>query len=154
MARRFMQLGDEYFRAGRYTLAYDRYRSAGQAAPRLGDAYLRQGFALAANGRYEAAAREIKRGLERDPNLTQSDLRLSDLYGDKSKAKTAHLDAMAKAADGRFAGSDLLFLIGVYLHFDGQEERAKPFFQRAAQVAGGKAAHLEAFLHPPKPVEP
>ena len=154
MGRRFMRLGDDHFRAGRYSLAYDRYRSASQAAPRLADAYSRQGFALAALGRYEAAAREFKRGLELDPNWARSDFRLADLYGDQGKAKTAHLDAMAKAADAKFESSDLLFLIGLYLHFDGQVERAKPFFQRADQLVGGNAAYLKAFLGPPQPVQP
>jgi tetratricopeptide (TPR) repeat protein len=151
---RFLHLGDEYFRAGRYALAYDRYRNAAQAAPRLADAYFRQGLALAALGRDEAAVREIKRGLELNPNWARSRFRLADLYGDNSKAKTAHLDAMAKAADAKGESSDLLFLIGVYLHFDGQAERAKPFFQRAAQLAGGNAAHLEAFFGPPQPGRP
>jgi tetratricopeptide (TPR) repeat protein len=151
---RFLHLGDEYFRAGRYALAYDRYRNAAQAAPRLADAYFRQGLALAALGRYEAAVREIKRGLELNPNWARSGFRLADLYGDHGKAKTAHLDAMAKAADAKGETSDLLFLIGVFLHFDGQADRAKPFFQRAAQLAGGNAGHLEAFLGPPQPVQP
>jgi len=154
LGRRFMHLGDEYFRAGRYSLAYERYRGASQAAPRLGEIYFRQGFALAALGRYDAAAREFKRGLELDPNWPRSGFRLADLYRDKTKAKTAHMEAMAKAADTKFETSDLLFVIGLYLHFDGQTERAKPFFQRAAQLAGGSAAHLEAFLGAPHTAGP
>jgi tetratricopeptide (TPR) repeat protein len=154
MGRRFMRLGDDYFRAGKYSLAYDRYRNASQAAPRVADAYIRQGFALAALGRYEAAAREFKRGMELDPDWASSDFRLADLYGDNGRAKSAHLDAMAKAADAKSESSDLLFLIGLYLHFDGQVERARPFFQRADQLAGGNAAHLAAFLDPLQPVEP
>ena len=154
MGRRFMRLGDDYFRAGRYSLAYDRYRGAAPAAPRLADAYFRQGFVLAALGRYEAAAREFKRGLELDPDWAGSDFRLADVYGDNGKANTAHLDAMAKAADAKSESSDLLFLIGLYLHFDGEVERARPFFQRADQLLGGNAAHLEAFLGPLQPVEP
>lgn len=153
MGRRFLHLGDEHFRAGRYAMAYDRYRNAVEAAPRLADAYFRQGFALTALGRYDAAAREFKRGLEIDPDWPRSDFRLTDLYGEKSKAKTAHLDAMAKAAEAKSGNADLLFLIGVYLHFDGQTERARPFFQRAAELARGNPAHLNAFQGPPEPDE-
>jgi hypothetical protein len=39
-----------------------------------------------------------------------------------------------------------VFLVGVHLHFDGQQARAVPFFERAARLAGGNDAHIQAFL--------
>jgi Tfp pilus assembly protein PilF len=150
---RFIHLGDGYFRNGKYSFACDRYRSAVQAAPRLADAHFRLGFALAALGRYDSAVKELDRGLEIQPNWAQSEFRLADIYGDNEQAKKAHLEAIAKAADDRGASSDLLFLIGVYLHFDGQPDRARPFFQRASQLAGGNVARLGPFVAPARPEE-
>jgi tetratricopeptide (TPR) repeat protein len=148
LGRRFLYLGDEHFRDGRYAMALDRYRSAAQAAPRVADAYFRQGFALAALGRYELAVKQFKHGLELQPDWARSEFRLADLYGDRETAKKGHLEAMAKAVDAKGESSDLLFLIGLALYFDGKGDRARPFFQRAEQLAGGFAAHIEPFVTP------
>ena len=96
-------------------------------------------IALAALGRYDSAVREIKRGLEIDPDWPRSGFTLADLYGDNGKAKTAHLDATAKAA-AKAESSDLLFLIGVYLHFDGQVERGDGLVDVLVPI-GGFAPH-------------
>ena len=42
--------------------------------------------------------------------------------------------------------ADLFFLIGVYLHFDGEQDRAGKFFRRASALSGTDNAHLIAFL--------
>lgn len=146
LGQRFMHTGDEYFRNGRYSLAMDRYRSAAQASPRVADVYFRQGFALIALGRFESAAKAIKRGLDLQPEWPRSPFRLTDLYGEREKEKGAHLEAIAKTADAKGATSDLLFLIGLSLYFDGKPDRASPFFQRAGQLAGGNTTYLDAFL--------
>ena len=117
-----------------------------RAAPQLADGYFRQGYALAAMGRYDLAARAIKRGLGLDPTWPRSDFNNHELYGDNRLAKTAQLDAMAKAAEEKPHDADLLFLLGVLLHFDGQPDRAATFFKRAGQLAGGDDAHLRAFM--------
>jgi len=144
-AGKFLGYGDNHFSAQRYNDAYQRYKKAAESAPDLAEAYFRQGYALIAMGRYELAAKAIKRGLELDRGWARSAFRNAELYGpDSQAAKKAHLDALAKAATDAPEAPDLLFLLGVLLYFDGQAERAAPFFQRADQLGGG--SHLKGFL--------
>ncbi|NLY02517.1 MAG: tetratricopeptide repeat protein [Rhodopirellula sp.] len=146
LGRRFIEFGDAQFHDQKYTTAYLRYKEAVKAAPVLGDAWFRQGFALVASGRYEWAARALKRGLELEPAWPGSGFRIDTLYGENRMAKKAHLDALAQASLDKPDDADLLFLLGVMLHCDGEAARATPFFQRAAELAGGEIDHLQAFL--------
>lgn len=75
-ARRFVAFGDERFREQEFSLAYQRYKKAAQAAPDLADAYFRQGLAQIALGHYPSAAAAIKRGLLFQPRWAGSDFRL------------------------------------------------------------------------------
>lgn len=146
-AERFIGFGDTQFRNQKYSDALDRYRKAVTAAPRLAEARWRQGYAQVALGHYEAAAKAFKLGLKADPTWPRSGFENDWLYGPNSRAKSTHLEAIAEAADKEPANGDLLFLIGVYLYFDGQVERAAPFFQRAAQLSPQDAAAIDLFLH-------
>ncbi len=141
----FIDFGDGHFNNQKYADAYQRYKRAARAAPTLADAYFRQGFALIALGNYEQAANTIKRGLELDPDWARSDFHNDELYGGNEAAKTAHLDALGQAATDNPNDADLQFLVGVFLHFEGQPQRAKPFFERAARMAGD-TTHLAGFL--------
>jgi tetratricopeptide (TPR) repeat protein len=145
---RFIGFGDARFGKREYADAYQHYRKAAQAAPALADAYSRQGHALIALGRYEQAAKAIKRCLEIDPDWARSDFRNDELYADNQPAKAAHIDALAEAATANPNDADLLLLVGVFLHFDGQPDRAKPFFERAARLAGADGPQLRGFLDP------
>lgn len=146
LGRRFIEFGDAQFAQQKYASAYLRYKDAVKAAPQLAEAYFRQGFALVASDRYEWAARAFKRALELEPAWPASGFRIDRLYGNNPMAKQAHLDALAQAALDNPDDVDLLFLLGIMLHSDGQSERAEPFFQRARELAGLEVAHLEAFL--------
>ena len=143
LAAKFIGFGDAHFHAQRYGDAYQRYRAAVEIAPGQAEAYFHQAFALVALGRYDQAAKMLKRGLALDPAWPKSGFKVADLYGRNALAKNAHVDAMAQAANLDPSNADLLFLLGVWLHFDGQQERAAPFFKRAAQLADGP--HIEAF---------
>ena len=57
-------------------------------------------------------------------------------------------DAVAKAAEKNPRDPTPLFLVGVYLYFDGQANRAEAFFQRALELARQPAERrfLEARL--------
>jgi len=145
LAWKFIGFGDAHFRDQRYPDANVRYRKAIRARPQLAAGWFRQAYALAAQGRYDLAVRNIKRGLELDPAWPRSDFRNEELYGANQMAKKAHLDALAKAAEEDPDNADLLFLVGVQLHFDGQPQRAVPFFQRALQLAGRDNGHVKAF---------
>lgn len=146
LAWRFIGFGDARFAEQKYVDANGRYRKAVSVAPQLADARFRQGFALTAIGRYEQAVAAIKRGLKINPNWARSGFDIKDLYGDDELAKDAYLDALATAAEDNPNDANLLFLLGVNLHFDKQFERAKVFFERAAELAGDDAEHIRAFM--------
>ncbi len=151
LAGKFIGYGDNHFAAQRYNDANQRYKKAAEIAPGVAEAYFRQGFAQAAMGRYEAAVSAIKRGLDLDPAWARSGFRIDKLYRNKEAVKKAHLDALAKAASEESLNPDLLFLLGVLLYFDGQTDRAAPFFQRADQLAG--SPYLKGFLEQVKAKE-
>jgi tetratricopeptide (TPR) repeat protein len=152
-SQRFIVLGDGYFAKQAYSDASQRYKLAVQAAPDMADGYFRQGLALVALGHYDAAARSLKRGLTLEPNWAATDFRLSTLYADNGLAKAAHIEALAQAAL-RAPSSDVLFLLGVMLYFDGQPARAKPFLVRSRELAAGDDAHLDGFLRKVAPAAP
>ncbi len=146
LAWRFLGFGDAHFGNQNYAEANDRYRKAATAAPLLADSYFRQGYALMAMGRYDQAVRVIRRGMDLDADWPQSGFHNVELYGDNPQAKAAQLETLATAAEEDPHNADLLFLVGVMLHFDGKPERARPFFERAAQLLAGNDAHVRAFL--------
>jgi hypothetical protein len=145
-AGRFLQRGNDQFRKQQFTTALGLYKQASTAAPDVAANYFRQGLALIALGRYEQAAKALKKGLSLDPDWPRSNFRLDDLYGDNRVVKAAHREALAQDATAQPDDSDLLFLLGVVLYFDGQPDRARPFFQRAGDLRPADRAHIGAFL--------
>jgi tetratricopeptide (TPR) repeat protein len=143
---KFIGFGDAHFANQKYSDALQRYRKAVQAAPQLAAGYFRQGYALAAMGRYELAAKALKHGLTLEPAWPASGFHNDELYGRGQAAKTAQFEAMLEAAEQQPHDADLMFLLGVYYHFDGEPDRAAVFFGRAAQLVGGGDAHLRAFV--------
>lgn len=145
-ARHFLSAGDQLFREQKHHDALQRYKSAAQAAPDLAETYFRQGFALVATNRFELAADSFRRGLTLAPDWPESSFRLDELYGEAALAKQAHIDALARAALAAPDDADLMFVLGVFLHFDGQTDRARRFFVRAQELTPGEATHLTGFL--------
>lgn len=145
-AGRFLQSGNEQFRKQQFNGALGLYKQASTAAPDVAANYFRQGLALIALGRYEPAAKALKKGLTLDPEWPRSQFRLEDLYGDNRVVKAAHREALATDATAQPDDSDLLFLLGVVLYFDGQPDRARPFFQRAQDLNPADSGHVAAFL--------
>ncbi len=146
LAWKFIGYGDAQFARGEFAEANDRYRKAARSGPQVADAWFREGFALTAMGRYDLAVAAVRRGLEIDPKWSASGFDLDTLFGRDAAAKQAHLDALIKAADDDPLNADLLFLVGVHLHFDGQSALAEKYFQRARRIAGDQAEHVFAFL--------
>lgn len=145
-ARGYLAIGDDLFRRQKFHSALQQYKTATRFAPELAEGYFRQGHALVATSRFDLATEAFKRGLKTDANVAKSDFLLSEIYGDAKMAKTAHLENLATAALDRDSDADLMFLLGVFLHFDGQADRGVKFFQRANDLAGANNAHLAHFL--------
>jgi tetratricopeptide (TPR) repeat protein len=144
-AQQLLTIGDDHFRKQHFDDAYQRYKDAAVAAPDLAEVYFRQGLALSALGRWEMAARALRRGLQFDSAWPRSTFRLDRLYGDNALAKTAHWETLAQAATERPHDTDLMFLLGVQLYFDGQRDRARAFFQQVQMMEPG-ATYVQPFL--------
>jgi tetratricopeptide (TPR) repeat protein len=146
LAQRFIGFGDALFTKQEYADANSRYRKATQSAPQLAEAWFRQGFALSAIGRYDQAVVAIKRGLKISPSWAKSGFRLEELYGADEVVRNDCLELLAEATKDRPNDANVLFLVGVHLHFFGQPARAQKFFQRAQALATGDNEHIMAFL--------
>jgi tetratricopeptide (TPR) repeat protein len=146
LAGRFIGFGDAQFARQNFVEANSRYRTAARTAPQLADAWFRQGFALSAMGRYKQAVDVVQRGLRIDPDWANSDFTLQKLFGADALAKEVVLDTLVEAAKEKPHDADLLFMLGVYLHFDGQTQQAEPYFTRAMKLAGDDGEHIRAFL--------
>lgn len=145
-AGEFIRQGDELFAQQKYAVALSRYKIAGQASPGLAEVWLRQGFAQAALGKYDLAAKALRRAAVLNPQLPKLAFRLEQLYRDNGLAKGAHLDALAHRAIDQPHDGEVFFVLGVFLHFDGQRERAQKFFKRADELILGDRRHVAAFV--------
>jgi tetratricopeptide (TPR) repeat protein len=148
-AWRFIGFGDTHFSAQRFRDANQRYRSAAEAAPDLVEAHFRQAQALVATGQFDLAARTFKRGMALGPGWPQADFSLTELYGENRLAKTSHLERLALAAEAEPENADLLLVVGMQLYFDGQQERAAPFFRQAATQLADAGLHLDKLIAAP-----
>jgi tetratricopeptide (TPR) repeat protein len=146
-ARQFIAYGDQHFHVQEFSDAYQRYKKAAAAAPDLAAAPFRQGFSLMAMGRYAPAAKALKHGLALQPDWANSPFRVDDLYGDNRLAKATHLEQLATEATEQPRNADLMFLLGASLYFDGQGERARVFFERAAELGFDREA-VAGFFKP------
>jgi tetratricopeptide (TPR) repeat protein len=146
-AARFIEFGDALFRQQQFHAALQRYKTAATNAPDMAEAYFRQSLALIALGNYDTALAAVRRGLQLKPDWAEDDFRLDSLYGDNRLAKAAHRESLARAvlADDS-QNPDLLFLLGVLLHFDGQAARAQRFFRRAWELAPAASDLIGSFL--------
>ena len=145
-AERIMDLGDRCFSGQRYHQALQHYRTASSVARDVAEPYFRQGHALIALGQFDRAAGTFKRAVAMRPSLQRSGFALTEIYQDNKIGKEAHLEALAKAAWRHERDDDLLFLLGLFLHYDGQAERANNFFRKALELAGPRRSHLLPFL--------
>ena len=143
-AGKYVEQGDELFARGRYLEAMSVYRRAAESARDVAQPWFRLGFAYLAAGRYERSSESFREGLQRDPGYFESGFRLAQLYGGEEAAKESHVEALAQAALDDDANPDLAYLVGVFLHFDGQAERAVPFFDRAEKLAADPQASTSA----------
>lgn len=141
---RYLREGDKLFAKQRYHEALTQYKSATAVDSSSAGSHFRQGFALIATERFPQAAEEFRRGLSLDPRYVHADFRLGELYGTNRAPFTRHLDALAAAALERPDDAELMFALGVTLHYDGQADRATKFFAKAA--AGSPLVDVYATL--------
>ena len=149
-AERLIAEGDTLFRAQNFNSALQKYKLAASLAPDIAEAYWRQGHALVAVNQFESATTAFKRAIALTDELGRGGFRLDDLYGGASLTKSAHVESLAEYAMSLRNSPDPYFLLGVFLTYDGQAERATKFFERAADLAGISGGHIAVFLAPVK----
>lgn len=151
-ADQWLAQGDVLFKEQKYHSAAQRYKLAGEAAPDQAEAFWRLGHAYVASNRYPEAAENFRRAIALSPaGVARDGFDLNKLYGGATVARDSHLESLAAVALVDGANSDSLFLLGVTLKYQGQADRAAPFFTAAAKLADGDAKHLAAFLPAKKP---
>jgi tetratricopeptide (TPR) repeat protein len=153
-AERTMAEGDTLFRAQNFNSALQKYKLAASTAPDLAEIYWREGHALVAVNQFELATTAFKRAIAMTEELSRGGFKLDDLYGGASLTKAAHLESLAEFAMNRRQSADPYFLLGIFLTYDGQQERAQKFFERASDLAGISGGHIAVFLVPTKDVAP
>lgn len=133
-ATRETTAGDGYFAAGRYLEAVNSYAKAIERSPAESELMFRLGHALIAAGEYETAARSFKAAISLSPAADRGAFRLDELYGTAIADKAAHLENLSQYAIEKPRDANALFLIGVFLHFDGQSARARRFLTEAERL--------------------
>jgi hypothetical protein len=139
--------GDVYMHRLKFLNAYERYKVAVNASNDRPEPYFRLGYALAAVGSFDSAVKYIRQGLDLDPHWPAHGERLEAIFGDDNRlAILSMIERVTGWVRDDIRDPDRLFLVGVLLHFNG-DNRAGQFFEAAYRLAGG-VDHLLAFLQP------
>lgn len=147
-ARAMLVLGDRYFREQKYNDAATKYREASTTAPDLAEAHFRLGHAYTAQGRMDVAAASFRRAIAVSTEIERDGFRLDDLYGNSQTAKRSHIESAAAAALAEPDRSDALLVVGMFLQYDDQAERAAKFLMRASEL-GENPQVIAAYLNSP-----
>lgn len=142
---RLQHEGDLQLKNLQYGVAARRYEEAIEAAPDRAEPYFRLAIAAAANRNFTDAVRQLKLGLQLDPDWPRTAPGLEELIGaDNLIARTLVKQRVAEWTLEDIRDPDRQFLLGVLLHLDG-DDRSRSLFDSAARL-GGISFHLAAFL--------
>ncbi|HVJ68888.1 MAG TPA: hypothetical protein VM510_12945 [Caulifigura sp.] len=143
---RHMATADQQFKIGHYAGAALEYRRAIADAEDLPDNYFRLGFALACQRRYDEAVQQWKYGLMLDNSWPTRGESLTSLFGENNTfEKTSLLNRVGDYVRLDPRDPNRIFLLGVLLHFNGDQANARTLFESATRVAGNES-WLTAFL--------
>jgi hypothetical protein len=93
-------------------------------------------LALAATTNYASSVEEIKRARRIDPSWPQTGPKLDELFGaDNILSQNAVLHKTAAWVREDIRDPDRLFLMGVLLHFSGDPDKSRTFFEAASALA-------------------
>lgn len=149
-AEAFMESGDKLFRQGRIADALAQYELASEAASDWGEPAVRRALAQVALQEFAVASKTLRTALRLDPRVVRGEFRLDALYHERPTDKEAHLEALATAALDRSGDAELVFLVGAWLHWDGQNDRAETIFAHAVHLGDDRmAARVALFTSGP-----
>lgn len=137
--------GNAAFAQGNYATALRHYEQASQAQPLEALPQFHQAQALFALGQYPKAIALCQRAMKWLPNWPSAAFAPRKLYGERGTQFDQHLSQLAQAVEKNPNDGGLLFLLGYQLWFDGQPEKARVLFRRAASLTVDTAA-IDPFL--------
>lgn len=140
--KKYVENGNRYFEKGKYKEALIMYRNALKRDMRFGEAYYRSALAELKLNQYTAAARDLQRAVELQPDNLDAHTRLANLYlnaylADRKKPKQllAELKTLSdKLAKGFGNGYDDARLKGYIALFEGQAPKALEHFEKANRL--------------------
>jgi tetratricopeptide (TPR) repeat protein len=143
---RYQAQGDEWFAKQNYLQAFGHYKQAVSATPTRSEPRFRMALALAATRNYSQAVDEIQRAMRINPNWPRDGVPLDELFGaDNVLSKNAVLHKLASWVGEDIRDPDRLFLMGVLLHFNGDVDKSRVFFEAAYEFSSNRA-YAQAFL--------
>lgn len=119
--------GDKAFEQGAYEQARAEYRQAIEAVGDEPGLRIALGLSDYALGSFGDAARAIRRGVARSPELAKSDFHLLDVYGRMTDADL-HRRALDNYVSQHPEDADALFVLGFVQYFSGQRHSARTTF--------------------------
>lgn len=144
VAQHYLTLGDEAFRAGRFSDAASHYSRAVEFAPKIGILHLVLSDALMAIGDYRWAAAELRVALELDPSLALHVVDKHTFYGDPVQFDQ-QLATLERYLSDHFLDEDARLLLAGNYHFGGRPAAAVDLLESpfsAAVVSTGPGAVL------------
>lgn len=145
-AARLLAAGDAFFREQKFDAALLRYRKAGAAAPRDAAPLARRAMVHVAQRRYDLAAQALRKALDIEPGLADSEFRLHELYGAQTAMQRRHCQELLAAAAAQPADGDRALVAGALLFLSHRKVDAQPLLARA-EADAGNAPYVAGFLH-------
>ena len=127
--------GDQAFTESDFAEAVREYQRAVELRPEQAVGWLRLGFGLIAIDQRAQALSAFKEAATKSRRLHTDDCNLSQLYRGQEQLKSDHLNRLAKHAIDQPDSSSHWLLVGVFLWFDGQQDRAESFLKQASSMA-------------------
>ena len=141
LARKYVELGDYYFKAGRFGEAVDAYSKARSYAPDDASVHFVLADAVFATGDYHFAAFLIAEALRLDPSLASAETDKRLFYGDP-KVFDAQMEALDRYLDIKPYDAQAHLVRGYNLRFSDKKEAAIAAFRRVLEIADTRAAQI------------
>ncbi|MEO6598108.1 MAG: tetratricopeptide repeat protein, partial [Planctomycetota bacterium] len=144
LAKKYVELGDFYFKAGRFLEAADTYGRARTYAPNDASVHFVLADAAFANGDYHFAAFLIGEAVRLDPAIASAETDKRTFYGD-AKAFDEQMEGLDHYLDAKPYDAQAHLVRGYNLRFSGRSAAAMHAFRRVLEITPDNRAAL-AFL--------
>ena len=134
---RLQQRGDEQLKNGQLIAACGNYRLAVNAAKDRPEPYFHWGVALLARHLFHDAVEQFRSGIDVDPKWPQQGPRFTEILGDDQNLTILQLkDKAGEWVQADIRDPDRVFILGLVLLLDGDEDRSREVFGTASRLAG------------------